>query len=298
MTTSFGFRRGAAALGLALATGGAALGQHALYVNDGEHAMRLVRRVDRREPYVAHDGKLSPPAPFDNAAGNLSRRYQLQPAEEYLPAFVGVRLIKASFAHGSSESVRRLDWRFQFTAAFASDFRLDDVFFVLEFATDDVGRKYWVQEVPAADLRSARPISIEVPLSSVGSQEKYALHVFANGLEVFTSTLPRPAIDAALRAMVAKRVKGIRDAAPKPLTGPLPAYPANFPSRATGHATIRCVIASDGQPRDATIVNASDPAFGGAALQAMSEWWFLPKVVAGKPVESAAALPFDFTPPP
>jgi outer membrane biosynthesis protein TonB len=58
------------------------------------------------------------------------------------------------------------------------------------------------------------------------------------------------------------------------------------------------VIASDGQPRDATIVNASDPAFGGAALQAMSEWWFLPKVVAGKPVESAAALPFDFTPPP
>lgn len=282
----------------ALSVPSALFAQSALYVSDGDRALRLVRKVDNRTPYVFEKGKFVLPAPDDNASGNVPRRYKLQAAEEFLPSFVGVRIIKAEFAHLNMGSVRRLDRQFQFTAAFTSNFRLSDVFFVIEFDTEDVQRKCFVQEVTTKDLDQARAISIEVPLPSAGTKDAYKLHVFSGGLEVFHSAMPRSVVEDALRKMVAKRIKDVREANPKPLTGPLPRYPEKLLStKVKGAATVSCVIATDGQPKDIKVTGTSDPAFADAALGAMSEWWFVPKIVDGRAIESAANLPFEFAPP-
>jgi TonB family protein len=289
-----------AILGLLLVTTNAVplRAQHTLYVNDGDQAMRLVRKFDRRNPYVMDKGKLALPAPLENTQGGPNRRYKLQLSEEFLPSFVTVKTTKANFAHGRAENGGRLDLQFQFTATFSTNYRLTEVFFVLEFDTDNLARKYFVQEISPVELQQARTISIEVPLASADTREKYELRVFSSGLEVFHSGLPRPIVEEALAKMVAKRIKDVREAAPKPLTGPIPRYPESLPpAKGKGQATVSCVIAANGKPQNVKVKSASDPAFGEAAVAAMSEWWFVPKVADGKPIDSAADLPFEFTPP-
>jgi TonB family protein len=49
--------------------------------------------------------------------------------------------------------------------------------------------------------------------------------------------------------------------------------------------------------KDPVVTEATEPAFGEAALQAVREWRFLPKVVDGRRVESQVSLPFSFAPP-
>jgi len=48
---------------------------------------------------------------------------------------------------------------------------------------------------------------------------------------------------------------------------------------------------------DPSVVTATAPEFGEAALAAIRQWRFLPKVKAGRPLETRATMPFDFCPP-
>jgi TonB family protein len=47
---------------------------------------------------------------------------------------------------------------------------------------------------------------------------------------------------------------------------------------------------------DPTIVEASDPAFGEAAVEALRVWRFIPAIKNGHPVEITANMPLDFSP--
>ena len=92
-------------------------------------------------------------------------------------------------------------------------------------------------------------------------------------------------IEGAFGRMVAKRISGVKNAAPKPIAGPMPHYPdALRKAKTTGRAIVSCEIAANGQPVNLVLKNATDPVFGEAALAVMPQWWFLPKIEQGQPV--------------
>lgn len=61
-----------------------------------------------------------------------------------------------------------------------------------------------------------------------------------------------------------------------------------------GEAKIEVLINEEGKVCLPRIVQATDPAFGYAAVQAVAEWRFEPPIAGGKPVIARAVLPFVF----
>jgi TonB family protein len=88
----------------------------------------------------------------------------------------------------------------------------------------------------------------------------------------------------------------VKEAAPQPLAGPPPEYPAKLrDAKLGGHAAVHLKISKTGRVSDLQVSSATDPAFGESALAAARQWRFLPRVVDGTPVESTAEMPFVFT---
>lgn len=273
--------------------------QSALYTIDGDDKLRLVGRVDDRTPYTFEKEKKKYvlPTPSD-ANGKPPRRYRLQGVEEFWPAFVNVEVVKGTFGQEVARAANRVLPVFHFTANLATDFPLKDCFIVIAFDSGDLDRKFWVQELKDANLREHKTIAVDIPLPEDTKPGKYEIHIFSQGAEVFNSTMPRETIDAALGKMVEKRTKTAKDARPQLLMSVQPRYPeALAGSKPAGQAVVSCVIAASGQPQKIQLKSASDPAFGQAAVTALSQWWFVPAVVGGKAVDSPAELPFAFTPP-
>lgn len=81
----------------------------------------------------------------------------------------------------------------------------------------------------------------------------------------------------------------------KPVSRRAPVFPVNLGGDVTaGTAHVECLIDKKGRARLPRVVEATDPAFGYAAVQALAEWWFEPPTVAGKPVVVRVRVPFEF----
>ena len=81
----------------------------------------------------------------------------------------------------------------------------------------------------------------------------------------------------------------------KPLSRRPPVFPVTLRDKVDrGTATIELLIDEDGHARLPRIVKASDPAFGYAAVQAVSQWLFAAPQVNGKPVVARVQVPFEF----
>ena len=266
--------------------------QSALYRLDGEKEFKLVHKMEGRVSFIVN------PSPSDSGGGNVMPRYRLQPVEEYFPALVSVKVSQAKFSRAGLDSVHRLDQRFAFTAKFSSNHDLANTFFVLVFNTTSPEGKYLAQGISPDELRQGKAISIEARLPAEEKIDHYEIHVFSRGLEVFNSEMPPTIIETAFDRMVAKRIKGIQNAGPKPLAGPMPRYPENLSkTKNVGRAIVTCEIAVNGELTKLAVKEATDPAFGEAALAVLPQWRFLPKIENGHAVASKAELPFDFTPP-
>jgi TonB family protein len=75
-----------------------------------------------------------------------------------------------------------------------------------------------------------------------------------------------------------------------------PVFPISVsPQITTGEAEVECLVDIDGSVRLARIASASDPAFGYAAVQAASGWWFEPPQMANKAVVARTRIPFSFS---
>jgi TonB family protein len=126
----------------------------------------------------------------------------------------------------------------------------------------------------------------------------YEFYLFSGGREVFNSMMPMGEMESALNRMVRQRIKGVDQAAAQPFLCPAPEYPkALFRKKIGGTATVSFVIDTGGAVYGPTVVKASQPEFGEAALAAIRQWRFLPKVKGGYPVETRAEMPFEFAPP-
>jgi TonB family protein len=82
-----------------------------------------------------------------------------------------------------------------------------------------------------------------------------------------------------------------------PVTRP-PVFPRSLLGSATqGRAVIDVLVDEDGSPHLPRIVSASEPAFGYAAMQAVTFWQFSPPTSKGQTVVSRVRIPFEFKAP-
>ncbi len=276
-----------AALGLALAAPLAA--QNALYVEHGD-SFRLVRKVVDHTPYIEVDAKLIP------ASGT---RYVMKKVDDFVPVVVAVRNRKISFTRESSfDSAEPANKDFRFQANVESPSRLDNVFIVIDLMSEKTGQLLYAQELGRLSARLTQPVALTVPLVSGFGEGTFSdFHFFVDGVETFHSGMDAKFIEKAIDHMIAKHSEGVKDAMPTPFIRPAPVYPeALRKSYPSGKAVISFVIATDGRVRDPQVKSASDPAFGEAALAAIKQWRFMPRVKDGQVVELKTEMPFSFGP--
>jgi len=86
------------------------------------------------------------------------------------------------------------------------------------------------------------------------------------------------------------------DSPVRPLSTKRPLFPKSLLGTASsGKTMIELLIDENGRARLPRVISASDPAFGYAAVQAASCWWFRPPLQNGKPVVTRVRVPVDFS---
>ncbi|MGH7997180.1 MAG: energy transducer TonB [Opitutaceae bacterium] len=277
-------------LALAFAASGAVVrAQKALYARGANGVWRVVRDARGNMPVIVRDGK------YETWSADS---FAFKQVKEYMPVFVSLRNLRVSTEGVMLESGGdQINNRFQLYADVESPFRLDHVFLVLELHTEDLGYQVFLQEI--GDLRPREPqgVNVVIPMSASLGSGKYTLHVYSDGMEVLNSQMPWDYREHVLDRMVRRRIAGLQNAASRPFVGPAPEYPRSLKRKGTaGRAVVAFEIGRGGQVIDPTVASATDPAFGAAALDAVRQWRFMPKVENGVPVTTRADFPIDFSP--
>jgi TonB family protein len=168
----------------------------------------------------------------------------------------------------------------------------------LEMNTQSAGKVIFLTEIGSLNPNLSRPVSIFIPLNAPLGNSSYQIHLYSGGAEVFQTQIPFWGRESALNKMVAKRIDGVQTAAPKFFIGPAPEYPPSLKkANLKGRAVVSIRISANGSVLDPVVKSATDPAFGQAALVALQDWRFLPKMKDGYAVETKADVPFIFSPP-
>ena len=86
------------------------------------------------------------------------------------------------------------------------------------------------------------------------------------------------------------------DFAPRPIKRVKPEYPESLRSSLIeGEARISIVVDKEGNVKDPTVEYATHPELGIAALEAVSQWEFLPGIKGGRKVNTRMTVPIVFT---
>lgn len=272
----------------AFALPGSRLAAQSILVAPVDGRMAPVVRMQDARPIVSVDGKLA-----SGDAGRLA----LVKRGEYEPVVVAVTDFSLR-GSGKGWQGHAINHELHVYGTFTAPDRLEDAFFVLELNTRREGKLLFAYEIGTLAPHEPQSVSLTVPLSDALGGGKFVLHVFAGGRECLNTRMPPGERDAALDRIVAARIASVRDANPVLFLGQAPDYPKKLlKSKRTGRAVVLLHITPRGRVRDPQLKEATDPAFGEAALAAVADWHFLPKVHDGHPVGSEVTVPFDFAPP-
>ncbi len=252
--------------------------------------LQIVRGASGARPVIVLDGK---------RIAIEGYRLGLKPVETFLPVFISVRNVDVQTSYGVVEDTASpINNELHFRARFESPYALDNVFVLLDLRGERAGRMFFLYEIGRLEPRDPKQVSILVPMSFPLGAGMYSYHVFVDGVETLHSGIPYEQRETALDRMVAKRVASAKDGAPQLFVGPEPEYPDSLRKAGVkGQAIIAVRITAAGRVIDPAVKEATDPAFGEAALDAVRLWRFLPRVKNGRPVDSSAEIPFEFTPP-
>jgi TonB family protein len=276
------------ALVVASTIAGRLTAQSALYAENAGK-MLLVRGAMGLSPLVEVDGKLV----FASA-----KHLALGEGGEYLPVYIDVQHIVATSRVANYQSGAVFS-EFVFKADLVSPYRLDGVFVVLEIKFADNTSALFLHEV--GDLKAYKPFSLSLPLhidAKISPGSQFHMHLFVAGQEVLRPDLSSAEQDKIIDQMVARRIVGVMNAGPKRFTGPDPAYPeTQFREGISGDASIKLRIGTRGEVLEPSVSHASDPAFGQAAMDAVQQWRFIPKIKDGRPVEAMVEVPLAFKAP-
>jgi TonB family protein len=267
-----------------------------LYVQNGEK-FSLLGKTEGSTPYVWENGQW---------VADTEGQYFLKPVAEYLPVLVtiehpyyrrGARAISDNGALDATWLVH--GGRFVVNLDLVAPVPLDNVSLMLAFVDAQDQNHLYLYGVGHLDAHQIRHLSIDriIDNARLISRSRMTPHLFVGGQEVLNTLIPARKRSAALARMVEHRVAALRNADPQPLLGATPQYPAGLPQKIKGEAIISFRVDTHGRVLDPVVAKATDPAFGGAALEAIRQWRFVPKVRDGVPVESTAQIPFEFEPP-
>jgi TonB family protein len=258
-----------------------------LVEHGGSGKFAPVRQAVNEVPYVQQDPKDSNSKLVPEASTN----FVLAQASEFYPLFVEVKNFNA-FVHAedlqSSDAVmhglagsagttaagnsRAMNEKLHFTADLQAPAALDNVFYTLTVATKDSG--------------------------SLLLDAQFTFHVFVGGLEALTALVPLGQQAAGLDHMVTRRIAALQDSQLKLFVAAPPVYPASLlKSKLKGQAVVSFRVGLKGEVVDPKVTSATDPAFGEAALVAVRQWRFLPRVKDHHAVETPVELPLVFDPP-
>lgn len=277
------------AIGLLVLLSSPARSQEILYAEHKGH-MHAVRRASRERPLIRVNDKLIIPS---------GSRFVLRKTKEFIPAFISVQRVKVrTVGTEIVGSGRRINNRFEFRGSFVSPYALQDVFVVLELMLEGDEKSLFLYEVGELEPRKPRSLQLTVPTSVPLGEGKYRLHVFVGGLEVLHSLQPFDQRERALNRMIAQRTQGLTDSDPKFFVGPVPEYPRSLRKAKTdGRVLVRARIRATGAVVDPEIIEATNPAFGESALEAVRQWRFLPRMKNGRPIDTEVQLPVEFESP-
>lgn len=300
--------------------------QSRLYVLEPDKAYHPVFKFSGSRPYIMEKGVLVA------AKGD---RYALRKVDDYLPVFIAVLGKKATTTdsqqievnaeiaqpagisgggvfdgagdahpnapvhranqgdpHGQIESV------FNFDARFEAAYPLDDVFLVLEVEFANAGECLLVFEIGHLEERKPKPFTYTVNRKQSFGSFQSTLHLFVGGMEVLQSEQPAAYRNEQLDRIIAQRIAGVKNAGPTPFFGSAQEYPESLrASGIKGEVIVTLRVTPQGGVLDPVVERATDPAFAEAALAAVRQWRFLPRVRNGRAEESQVRIPFDFTPP-
>jgi TonB family protein len=311
---------------LLLATTAPLAAQTRLYVLEPDKAYHPVFKVSGGRPFIMEKGVLVA------AKGD---RFALRKVDEYLPVFIAIQNAKATTtdiqpievnaaiampdgisgggvfdgagdAHPSGPVHRpnqgdphaQLVSVFRYEAKFVAEYPLEDVFLVLEVEFAHAPKSIVVCEIGQLEERKPKPISYELTRKQSFGSVKASCRLFVGGAEVLQSEQTEAYRNEQLDRMIAKKIEGVKDAGPQPFFGSTPGYPAALrPSGLKGEVVVTVHVTPQGAVHDPVIESANNPAFGEAALAAVREWRFLPRVQHGRAVESQVSIPIDFDPP-
>lgn len=264
--------------------------QNRLYVQETGNDYHAVVKVSRGQPCIMENGKL---------VVAKGQRFALKKVEEYLPVFIAVQDKEAlATALHRFDTGTNINSQFHFSAKFESADLLEDVFLVLEMEISNVGKRIFVYEVGRLEPRAPQSFSVDLPSGQYLGAGQLEIHLFVGGAEVFSSEQPAAYREEMLDRMIAKRIAGVQQAAPRPFYGSAPAYPADLrKAHPRGEVVLTMRISPRGTVLDPTVESASDPLFGEAALAAVRQCRFLPRVQDGHAVETKISMPFAFEPP-
>lgn len=86
------------------------------------------------------------------------------------------------------------------------------------------------------------------------------------------------------------------DVKPRPVFMKRPAYPPDFRAAGIGGGALtKFIVDTSGSPTQVQFVNATDEAFGRAAVEAVKQWRFSPAKMDGMPVACLDEVPITFS---
>ena len=260
--------------------------QTALYIQDGEEG-RLVQAFLRGQPLVEKNGKLVEPS---------GKSCFLQAVEEYIPVHIALRNWEVHTSEVVFDTGDSTNKAIAIDGELESSVNLERVFLVLDLDSEDRGKVLFGWEVGELKAREPRPFGLRVPLSVGLGQGNYRIHFYVNGREAFHSMMPMGMMDFALHRMVMKRIAEVKDAEPQPFVCLAPEFPkALKKAKTSGSVKVSFRIMPNGSVLDPKVVASTHPELIEPTLAAVRQWYFLPRVRNGQPVEAKVQIPLNFT---
>lgn len=263
--------------------------QEALYAQYKGHA-RPVVQAHKNTAYVREGDQLVPVT---------SPNFAFREGGEFLPTLVTVSKLDVStrgveFLEGGGE----VNNEFLLRATFTTPYEIPAAYLVLQLHLEGGLRSIFVQEIGDLHAGEPRRLDLSVPLSHPLGEGRYVMHLYSDGRELLHTQQPAEFRERAMDYLVAKRVAGRPDGPPQLLVGPAPEYPrALRKTRPAGKAVVHCLIHKNGTVTDPAVTSSTDPAFAEAALAAVRQWRFIPRIKGGEPVEMAVDVPLNFAAP-
>jgi TonB family protein len=261
--------------------------QHLLVVRDGDEKLPVV--AAKRDLPVVMKG--------DKPKASLAKDFFFVEGGMWLPFEVSVTETQV-MSRWLEVDGAKMNREIELKCKIQSDYPLEDVFIVVLIDCADGSKGIFIHEVGKLSPKDTAPVNIMGRMHSSMEGFSYNFHLFSRGCELPTNLLGLGVADNIITGLIRKKVEGQESAPLKIFLGPMPDYPKAFlKDKIVGKALVRCEVDANGQVSEPSLVEASHPEFGEAAMKVIRRWRFLPKVEQGFPRSSKVQIPFEFSPP-